>query len=134
MYFESRYFWIVLTFVGDSTITNDFPGDLFATPSPLPAAARANRLPSSCRTRPASSSSSKSAVARPAATPLRSMTSSIVTGSSPSAASTRPLSPCSTGTVPPRVSLPVAPFTQACQRAGSAAITSSASWTSAAPS
>jgi hypothetical protein len=22
---ESRYFWIVLTFVGDSTITNDFP-------------------------------------------------------------------------------------------------------------
>src|SRR5262249_51863741 len=30
-YFESRYFWIVLTFVGDSTTTSD----RFATPFPL---------------------------------------------------------------------------------------------------
>src|SRR5262249_32199546 len=30
-YFESRYFWIVLTLVGDSTTTSD----RFATPSPL---------------------------------------------------------------------------------------------------
>ena len=66
------------------------------------------------------------------------MTSSIVTGSSPSAASTpaavaaAPHAP-SPGGAASRVSA-VAPCTHARQRAGSAAITSSASWTSAAPS
>src|SRR5206468_10178562 len=33
-YFESRYFWIVLTFVGDSTITSDFFATLASPLSP----------------------------------------------------------------------------------------------------
>ncbi len=52
-------------------------------PVSYPRPIRTNRLPSICRTRPSSSSSSSAADTRPAASPLRSITWSISIGSSP---------------------------------------------------
>ena len=108
---------------------------LTSSPRPLsyPRPTRTNRLPSICRTRPSSSSSSRSAAdTRPPPAPLRSITSSIVdrilAERREHAGRCRHLS--TLGRRRRRLALsarPCAlPSTQACQRAGSAATTSSA--------
>src|SRR5207245_3039065 len=66
IYVEFRYFWIVFTFVGDSTTTSD----RFATYA-LPArdSTETHRCPASCRAQPPSSRVMSSAAARAGPSP-----------------------------------------------------------------